>query len=203
MKIIYYGTSNKAKIDYMQQMVRKLPIQIIGIRTLANIKHNIIESGKTPLENAEIKAAYYYSQISMPVFSCDTGLYFKGVKEREQPGIHVRRVNGKELTDDEMTGYYAKLAEKYGGSLIAFYENAISIVIDKNTKLNFKGGDINSAEFIICSKAYNKRNEGFPLDPLSKDIRTGKYYYELPEHRYDEDIGKGWLKIFNNIIDKI
>ena len=72
------------------------------------------ENGNTPLENAEIKARAYFETFHMPVFSCDSGLYFDELKDEEQPGIHVRRVNGKELSDEEMTEYYASLAKKYG-----------------------------------------------------------------------------------------
>ena len=53
----------------------------------------INENGKTPLENAEIKAKAYYEAFQMPVFSCDSGLYFDELQEEEQPGLHVRRIN--------------------------------------------------------------------------------------------------------------
>lgn len=40
----------------------------------------------------------------MPVFSCDSGLYFDGVhgvQEEIQPGVHVRNVNGRSLLDED------------------------------------------------------------------------------------------------------
>ena len=62
----------------------------------------INEDGKNPLENAEIKARTYFEAFQIPVFSCDSGLYFDELQEDEQSGLHVRRINGKELTDDEI-----------------------------------------------------------------------------------------------------
>ena len=54
------------------------------------------------IENARIKALAYYAALKRPVFTCDSGLYIDGLADSEQPGVHVRMVNGKRLTDDEM-----------------------------------------------------------------------------------------------------
>ena len=64
------------------------------------------ETGNTPLENARQKAIAYYQVFKMPVFSCDSGLYFDEVPDEIQPGVHVRNVNGRCLSDDEMIAYY-------------------------------------------------------------------------------------------------
>ena len=88
------------------------------------------ETGSTPLENARIKALAYYRAFDMPVFSCDSGLYFDNVPDELQPGVHVRNVNGKCLSDDEMVEYYSGLAKKYG-NLTARYRNAICFVQDE------------------------------------------------------------------------
>lgn len=101
MKILY-GTTNKAKIQVMKNAVESLDIELIGLGDIDGELPSIVENGKTPLENAEIKAKSYYEVFHMPVFSCDSGLYFDELQEDEQPGLHVRRVDGKELTDDEM-----------------------------------------------------------------------------------------------------
>lgn len=54
-------------------------------------------------------------------FSCDSGLYFDELDEKEQPGLYVRRVGGKELTDDEMIAYYAALARRHGEKITGQY----------------------------------------------------------------------------------
>jgi len=105
MKILY-GTTNKGKLQAMKAAVKSLDIELICLNELDCELPCINENGHTPLENAEIKAKAYYKTFHMPVFSCDSGLYFDELKEEEQPGIHVRRINDKELTDDEMIQYY-------------------------------------------------------------------------------------------------
>lgn len=47
-----------------------------------------------------------------PVFSCDSGLYFDNVPDEIQPGVHVRTINGKYLSDEEMLAYYTGLGKE-------------------------------------------------------------------------------------------
>lgn len=96
MKILF-GTTNKGKLKAMEDAVKPLNIELIGLNELGSVLPYINENGNTPLENAEIKAKVYYDIFGIPVFSCDSGLYFDELQEEEQPGIHVRRINGKEL----------------------------------------------------------------------------------------------------------
>ena len=100
---LLYGTTNKAKITVMENAVGDLGIELISLNDLYCELPVIVENGKTPLENAEIKARAYYEEFHIPVFFCDSGLYFDELSDEEQPGIHVRRVGGKELSDEEMT----------------------------------------------------------------------------------------------------
>ena len=72
----------------------------------------------------------YYEAFKIPVFSCDSGLYFDNVPEEVQPGVHVRNVNGECLTDNQMIEYYAGLVKQYG-NLTARYKNAICFVMDE------------------------------------------------------------------------
>lgn len=129
MKLLY-GTGNPAKLDAMRHRLAGLGIELIGLKDLGGVKQpEIIEDGKTPLENARKKVEAYFNALHMPVFSCDSGLYFDNVAEDDQPGVHVRTVNGKYLSDEEMTVHYAALAEKYGG-LTGRYKNAVSLILD-------------------------------------------------------------------------
>lgn len=91
MKILY-GTTNKGKLQAMEAAVKLLDIELINLNDLGCELPVIKENGKTPLENAEIKAKDYYEAFHIPVFSCDSGLYFDELKDEEQPGIHVRRI---------------------------------------------------------------------------------------------------------------
>ena len=91
---ILYGTTNQAKLYSMRQVASQLRLEIIGLKELNQPLPHVDESGKYPLRNAELKARAYYEAFHMPVFSCDSGLFFEELEASEQPGTHVRRVNG-------------------------------------------------------------------------------------------------------------
>lgn len=201
MKILY-GTTNNAKLQAMKNTVETLGVEIVGLNDMDYEIPDVNENGNTPLQNAEIKALAYYEAFRMPVISCDSGLYFDEVKAEEQPGIHVRRVNGKELSDDEMINYYASLAEKYGGEITGRYRNAIYFILDENPHYSSMDLSIATEPFIMRSEPHTKRVEGFPLDSLSVDIKSGKYYYDLEVKEVSTSTADGTRRFFIEILYK-
>lgn len=200
MKVLY-GTTNQAKLDSMRRITKSLDIEIIGLKDLNMPLPEIDENGKNPLENAKIKAEAYYKAFSMPVFSCDSGLYFDELEEELQPGIHTRRVNGKELTDEEMIGYYSKLAKEKGGKLCGKYKNAIWFIINEGIHFCSMDESLATEPFLLVEKAHEKLVKGFPLDSLSIDIATGKYYYDMEEKSVDQSaIEIGFHSFFTNVL---
>lgn len=203
MKILY-GTTNQAKFDSMKQITDALGVEIIGLNDLKQPLPQINESGNNPLENAEIKARAYYNAFSMPVFSCDSGLYFDGLNEALQPGIYVRRVGGKELTDEEMINYYSNLSEKNGGKLIGRYRNAVCLIVNESTCFSSMDETLATDPFILVNTPHKKRVEGFPLDSLSVDIASGKYYYDMQEDVANQsNIVQGFKSFFENALAMI
>ena len=198
MKILY-GTTNQGKLLAMKKSVEGLDIELIGLKDLDRELPAVNETGKTPLENAEIKARAYFEAFHLPVFSCDSGLYFDELTDEEQPGIHVRRVNGKELTDEEMIAHYASLAEKHGGKIAGRYRNAIYFILDENHHYLSMDMSIATEPFILVTKPHEKRVPGFPLDSLSIDIATQKYYYDLEVKDVSTSVDDGVRAFFREI----
>ena len=196
---VLYGTTNPAKLYSMKQAVEPLGLEIIGLKDLNQPIPSVNESGKDPLINAELKAKAYYEAFHMPVFSCDSGLYFKALSDNEQPGTRVRRVNAKELTDEEMTEYYAGLARNHGGHLTGYYQNAICFVVDDEHIFRSMDTTLSTEKFILTDKPHQRKVKGFPLDRLSLDIKTGKYYYDLPEHEVAQSTFEGTIAFFEKV----
>lgn len=204
MKLLY-GTGNLAKLSAMRNRLEQLDIELIGLndmRAEGKIVPKVIEDGNTPLENARLKAMAYYEAFQIPVFSCDSGLYFDNVPDEVQPGVHVRNVNGKCLSDDEMIDYYSGLVKAYG-NLVARYRNAICFVMDNTHIYEAMEPSMESEKFILTDKPHSTvRKEGFPLDSISLDIKTNKYYYDLPEDKLEQvAVGDGFLEFFKNILN--
>lgn len=184
----------------MRTALESFDIELIGLGDIVSELPNINENGKTPLENAEIKARAYYEAFHMPVFSCDSGLYFDELEEEEQPGLHVRRINGKELSDNEMIHYYASLAERHGGRITGRYRNAIYFILDKEHHYSSMDMSIATEPFILVTEPHPKRVEGFPLDSLSIDIKTENYYYDLKVKDVSTSVDDGVRKFFDRIL---
>lgn len=204
MKLLY-GTGNLAKLSAMRNRLERLGIELIGLNDLRAEGKNIpevIEDGNTPLENARLKAMAYYEAFQIPVFSCDSGLYFDNVPDEVQPGVHVRNVNGKCLSDDEMIDYYSGLVKVYG-NLVARYRNAICFIMDDAHIYEAMESSMESEKFILTDKPHSTiRKEGFPLDSISLDIKTNKYYYDLPEDRLEQvAVEDGFLEFFKNVLN--
>ena len=196
---ILYGTTNKGKMQAMRTALESFDLEIVGLNDMEGELPIIEENGTTPLENAKIKAKAYYERIKMPVFSCDSGLYFDELDEKEQPGLYVRRVGGKELTDDEMIEYYAALARRHGGKITGQYRNAIFFVLDEQHCYSSMDESIFTEKFIMTAIPHPKRVEGFPMDSLSIDISTGKYYYDLDVKDVSTSVDDGVRKFFKQI----
>lgn len=195
MKILY-GTTNPAKLSSMRKWLSELDIELVSLNDMSGDIPDVPETGDTPLENAQQKALAYYKAFRMPVFSCDSGLYFDSLPEFS-PKVHVRNVNGKHLTDDEMIEYYGGLAAKYG-DIVACYRNAICFVLDEQHIYTEFSDDISWNPFLITAVPHEKRVEGYPLDSLSKYIENGEYCYDSERPQYEEK--NGFARFFADVL---
>ena len=204
MKLLY-GTGNFAKLSAMKKRLGQLDIELIGLNDLraeGRAIPEVVEDGNTPLENARLKAMAYYEAFQIPVFSCDSGLYFDNVPDEVQPSVHVRNVNGKCLSDDEMIDYYSGLVKVYG-NLVARYRNAICFIMDDTHIYEAMEPSMESEKFVLTDKPHSTiRKEGFPLDSISLDIKTNKYYYDLAEDKLEQvAVEDGFLEFFRNVLN--
>jgi len=204
MKLLF-GTGNQAKLSVMRSRLEKIGIELIGLNDLkaeGKCIPEVSENGNTPLENARLKALAYYEAFQMPVFSCDSGLYFDNVPDEVQPGVHVRNINEKCLSDEEMMEYYAGLARQYG-NLIAQYRNAICFVLDEQHIYESMDLSVASEKFILTDKPHSAiRKKGFPLDCISIDMKTNKYYYDLETEDLEQfAVEDGVLQFFENALN--
>ncbi|MEG2935372.1 MAG: non-canonical purine NTP pyrophosphatase [Clostridium sp.] len=203
MRLIY-GTKNPAKLDSMRRVLKDLPIEVVGLNELPVQIGEVEESGNSPLDNARLKAEAYYAILREPVFSCDSGLYIDGLDAERQPGVYARRVKNKTLSDDEMIEYYGGIAKEFGGRVTARYRNAICLVMSDGESYESMDESIGSERFILTSKAHPVRIEGFPLDSISIDEATGKYYMDIKDEETESDmIGKGFKEFFKKVIKMI
>lgn len=108
MKKVLFATGNESKVKRFSKGLKEKGIEIITIKDIKK-EIEIEENGKNAMENALIKARAYKEVVDIPVFAMDDNLYIENVPIEKQPGMYVRRVNGKRLSDEEMIEYYSNL----------------------------------------------------------------------------------------------
>lgn len=175
MKVLF-ATTNLAKVRKYKEKLKENGIELITINDL-DFKLDIDENGKNAIENAYIKAKTYYDVVKIPTIGMDNCLFIEELPEEKQPGTHVRRINGKELKDDEMIEYYTNLVKQYGGKLTAKWVYGMVICNGKETKeYTWSKGD-----FYLVDKPCKERNPGYPLDSISVMPENNKYWLELTD----------------------
>lgn len=210
---LIYGTGNQAKIQFMKRALAGLSIEITTLSEAAEelgiILPKVQETGKSPLENAKVKARAYYEVFKKPVFSCDSGLYLwncltgEALPENEQPGIHVRERGGRRLTDNEMLLHYIGLVKKYG-SVLARYENGICLAAKSKNGIESIEESVWGEAFLLTDTPHKKRVPGFPLDSISLEIKSGKYYYDLEGNSQDDVAAQaGFRQFFKKITENV
>jgi len=175
MKLII-GTKNKAKVDQLKMALKDFDIEIQGLPDNKDFPE-INENGKTALDNARAKALNYAILIGCPVFSMDNGLYFEGLSDNEQPGLHVRRINNRSdrPTDLEIVDYYSKLISRLGGRINGYWEYGVCVATPEGEthETTFK------SQRIFVSKPSANILDGYPMESLQIDQKTGKYSSEM------------------------
>ena len=175
MKVLF-ATSNPAKVRNYKEELSKKGINLLTLKDIS-ISFSVEESGKNAIENAYLKAKAYYDALGIPTIGMDNNLFIEGIPDELQPGVFVRRINGKELNDDEMIEYYTKLVKEYGGKLKARWVYGMVLMTNNGTsEFNWSYND-----FYLVSNANKKRNLGYPLDSISIDEKTNKYFVDMTE----------------------
>lgn len=113
MKQVLFATSNPSKAKRFSEGLLKKGIEVLSLKDIG-IELEVEEIGTNAIENALIKARAGYRKTHMPTIGMDDTLYLENVTEDKQPGLYVRRINGKTLNDDKMLEHYINLVKEYG-----------------------------------------------------------------------------------------
>lgn len=182
MKKIIFATGNPTKAKRFSKGLLNYDIEVLSLKDL-NLKLEVEENGKNVIENALNKARECYKNAKMPTIGMDDSLYLEGVPDEMQPGLFVRRVNGKNLNDEEMLIHYKSLVSKYGkdGKLNCKWIYGLAVIdeIGKESTYTWE-----KANFYMVSEASEKINPGYPLNSISKYKALDKYFTDTT----DEDL---------------
>ena len=173
MKVLF-ATTNPAKVKKYADKLADKNIEVLTIKDF-NLNLEVNENGKDAIENAKIKAKAYHDATGITTIGMDNTLFIEELPEEKQPGTHVRRVKGKELSDEEMIEYYTNLVKENGGRLTAKWVYGMAICNGNETKTYTWSKD----HFYFIEKPSEQRNQGYPLDSISIMPECNKYFVDL------------------------
>jgi len=172
MKILI-ATKNKGKIEKYSSILKSLEIDYCTLEDVG-LDIEINENGKNTTENAIIKAKAYYEKVHIPVLTDDSGLIIDKLPKEKQPGVFVRRHNGRDLSDEEIIELYSKEIEGVGGESTGAFVISI-VIIDKEGNIHIKE---TKHRRLFVSKPDTNRIAGYPLSSLIYDKETKMYMTE-------------------------
>lgn len=178
MEKILFATGNATKAKRFSKGLLENKIEVLSLADI-NIKLEFEENGNNAIENALIKARAYYKETGMTTIGMDDNLYIEDIPDSLQPGMFVRRVNGKRLDDNEMIEYYSALAKKYGkdGKLTARWKYGLAIVKEGEEKTYTWSKE----DFYIVDTPSSIINPGYPLNSISVNKKLNKYFTDLTD----------------------
>ena len=179
MKQVLFATSNQTKAKRFRKGLLEKGIETLTLKDI-NIKLDVEENGKTAIENALIKARAYYEKTHIPTIGMDDTLYIENIADNLQPGLFVRRVNGKTLNDEEMITYYTNLVKKYGvnGRLNCKWIYGLALIDDEGKESTYTWYKDN---FYMVDVPSKKIDPGYPLNSISKYKQIDKYFTDTTD----------------------
>ena len=197
MKEILFATGNESKVNRFKEKLLEKGILLKSLKDI-NINLEVEENGKTAIENAEIKAKAYYDATKMTTMAMDDTMYIDNIPEDKQPGVFVRRVNGKRLNDEEMIEYYTNLVKTYGKDGKLNTKCILGMAIIKDGKISTYT-DVTSEYYLVDTPAKDMK-EGYPLSSILVNKKVNKYDIYLSEE--DKKIGQADDAGFIDFIEK-
>lgn len=171
-RTILIGTTNPAKVLYFEKLLAGAPVQLVTLAQMG-ITDDPQETGRTPEENAAIKAACY-GRYADTVICADSGLYFDVLPQDDprQPGLHIRTPGGgPRLDDEQMIAYYAQLVHSLGGRVLAYYMDAMALMAEGRIhRFSATREEARVRAFYMLDRPCAERRKGWPLDSLSVDM---------------------------------
>lgn len=187
MKQVLFATTNPSKVKRFKEKLLKYDIELLCLKDV-NIKNDCVEDGSTAIENALIKARSCAKLTNMPVLAMDDTLYIDDIPDNLQPGLYVRRVNGKVLTDEEAINYYTNLVRTYGkdDKLMCKWIYGMALIYN-GREYTYTWSLENS---YIVNEPSKVMNPGYPFNSITKNKKNNMYYSEMTfadKAKVDED----------------
>lgn len=188
------GTRNQAKHALYSRLLGSMGVEALGLGAFS-IDGRPQETGLTAEENGALKARFYAAQTGLDAFAEDEALYVDLLAAEQQPGVHVRRIEGVDEADDD--------------ALLAHWGNVVARVPEsRRTGRWHIAHCIGSPEGAVTTTVHdysvrffsptsNIRAPGWPMSSLQGPVEFSKPRSELSESETQawEETTAGYLGV--------
>ena len=188
MKILI-ASKNIGKVKEFKKILADFNIEFCTLNEFSSVEEPI-ETGETLIENALIKAKYYFDLFKVPVIADDTGLFIKGLNY--EPGVNTARYSGlgdqgnrqkvlNNLKSDDRSAYFETALIYYDGvNIVSSVGNLFGEI--SSTEMGNNGFGYDSIFYV---PKYNKT-----LAELDSDVKNSI------SHRYNAIKGMAFKLAF-------
>jgi XTP/dITP diphosphohydrolase len=193
---ILIGSHNEGKINEIKNFLERLKqeLEILSLKDFY-IDESPEETGNTSLENAVLKANFYFEKTNIPTIADDGGLLIPYLNN--EPGVKSRLWLGYEVSDEELINYtLERMKEAKDKERVAFLETCVCYYDGENLiweQEKIKG--------YIAEKPSKNGIRGYPFRSLFIVEKFNKYYDELTEEEHLMINHR--VKALKRLIDKI
>lgn len=200
MEKLLIGTTNSSKKEWFRRLLQGHGVEFLTLEEL-DVTEEPEETGRTPAENAALKAEFYGKYWDTAVCN-DSGLYLDclPLEDPRQPGLRIRRPGDHRLDDEEMIAYYAALSRSFGGRVLCYYLNGAA-VYRRGRVYAFQEdrAEARSRGFYLVDQPSRQRHPGWPLDSLSRTL-SGEYFSECPPEEDGSELDHQLLAFFRKAL---
>lgn len=194
---ILIGSHNQGKINEIKIFIESLSknLHILSLNDL-NVDEEPEEIGETFLDNAILKAKFYFEKIKIPTIADDGGLIIPYLNN--EPGVKSKRWLGYAASDEELINYtLERLKEAKDEERIAFLETCVCYYNGENLVWEQE-----KVKGYIAKEPSKNRIKGYPFRSLFIVEEFNKYYDELTEeeHSMVNHRIKALKKLMNRIL---
>lgn len=193
MSRVVIGSRNQAKHSLYSRLLGAMGVEVLSLDDFS-IDGRPEETGLTAKENAVLKARFYADQTGVKTFAEYEALYIDFLPAEQQPGVHVRRIEGVDEADDDalLAHWEHVVARVPEDQRTGRWHIAYCIVSSQGTVTT----TVHDYSVLFFSPTSKIRVAGWPMSSLQGPVEFGKARSELSETEKQawEETTAGYLR---------
>jgi len=190
MKPLLVATTNPAKLEEYRLLLRGYDLAPLSLRE-AGVDHDAPEeTGATFVENALLKARYYFTRAHLPTIADDGGLMVDALGG--EPGVRSHRWLAGDGADSAIAGAHADLDRALAEEVIrrmagveparrgARLRAAVALVYEDDGRVRERVSEA-SLEGVVAERVWPRMRPGFPYRAVLFLPERGCYLGELSD----------------------